>query len=85
METKLPPGRPRPLDVIQRDNAVLNLLISVGTMTRTQIHAALGLDHGDKTKVYLSLSRLRREGKVRLCQGAAGDRVWTADVDQPCP
>lgn len=74
-------GRPRPEEAIQRDESVLELLKS-GPLTRNQLRDATGLA---PTIVYLSLSRLRRQGRVKLCQGAAGNRVWSTDVDGPCP
>lgn len=36
------------------------------------------------SQVWLSLDRLRKEGRVKLCQGI-GERVWTSAVDKPCP
>jgi hypothetical protein len=80
-EVKLGRGRPRPEEAIQRDASVLKLLKS-GPLTRNQLRDATGLTG---TIVYLSLSRLRREGKVKLCQGTAGNRVWSTDVSGPCP
>jgi hypothetical protein len=80
-EVKLGRGRPRPEGTKQRDKSMLKLLRS-GPLTRNQLRDATGLTG---TIVYLSLSRLRREGKVKLCQGTAGNRVWSTDVSGPCP
>lgn len=81
-ETKLGRGRPRPQEAIQRDEMILHCLQDNGPLTRNQLRDGLGLE---PTIVYLSLSRLRREGKVKLCQGTAGNRVWSTDVSGPCP
>jgi len=55
-------GRPRPQDVITRDEAVLNVLVkSRAPMTREQLATELG---AQPSHVYLSLYRLRRDGHV---------------------
>ncbi len=74
-------GRPRPAEAIERDTSVLSLL-KTGPLTRNQLCKATGLH---TSIVYLSLSRLRRQGLVKLCQGPAADRMWSVDVDEPCP
>ena len=81
-EVKLGRGRPRPEEAIQRDAMIRACLADLGPLTRNQLRDATGLTG---TIVYLSLSRLRREGKVKLCQGTAGNRVWSTDVSGPCP
>ncbi len=75
-------GRPRPQEAIERDAMVLNYLRRHGPATRNTLRDTLELSD---SITYLSLSRLRRQGLVKLCQGAAGDRQWSADVDGPCP
>lgn len=74
-------GRPRPAEAIERDAAILSALHDQ-PMTRNELCELTGLR---TSIVYLSLSRLRRQGKTRLCQGRAGDRLWTTDVGGPCP
>ena len=61
------PGRPRPPETRVRDELVFEALIS--TMTREEIVAKTGID---KKLVYLSLYRLRRDGRIqRLRDGGA--------------
>ena len=84
METKIPRGRPRPKETIDRDERVLRLVCE-RPRTRNELRELMRMDPGTEVLVYLSLSRLRQRGKVRLCQGSGADRVWTADVDSPCP
>lgn len=74
-------GRPRPVEAIERDSQILSLL-SEQPMTRNELCELTGLH---TSIVYLSLSRLRLQGKTKLCQGRAGDRLWTTDVGGPCP
>jgi predicted ArsR family transcriptional regulator len=82
-ENRRPRGRPRPQETIDRDQAILAYLTEHGPTTRNAVAEALGLS---KTVAYLSLDRLRREGRTRLCGPAGGpDAVWTTEVDQPCP
>jgi len=78
-------GRPRPEETVRRDIRVLDILQS-GPMSRNRIWERLNIggDPVSPSQVWLSLDRLRREGKVKLCQGI-GERVWTSMVDQPCP
>lgn len=80
-EAKRERGRPRPAEAIQRDEWILNTLDG-GPLTRNQLCKVTGLA---TSIVYLSLSRLRRRGLVKLCQGPSAERLWTADVDGPCP
>lgn len=75
-------GRPRPQEAIERDAMILSCLKDNGPQTRNTLRDGLGLSD---SITYLSLSRLRRQGLVKLCQGAAGDRQWSADVNGPCP
>ncbi len=78
-------GRPRPDETIRRDERVLSIL-RTGALSRNRLRDKL--NETDETvsasQVWLSLDRLRREGKVKLCQGI-GERVWSCDVDEPCP
>jgi hypothetical protein len=61
------PGRPRPPETRVRDELVFEALVS--TMTREEIVAKTGID---KKLVYLSLYRLRRDGRIqRLRDGGA--------------
>lgn len=77
-------GRPRPEETIRRDERVLSLL-KTQPMSRNRIWEKLSLEEPlSPSQVWLSLDRLRREGKVKLCQGI-GERVWSCDVDKPCP
>jgi predicted ArsR family transcriptional regulator len=83
MENKRPRGRPRPQETIDRDAAVLAYLEQNGRLSRNQIAEALELD---KVKTYLSLERLRREGKVVICSKTAGPgALWSTEVNSPCP
>lgn len=82
-EHKRPRGRPRPEETIRRDQAVLAALKEHGPQTRNALADRLG---EGKSKVWLSLDRLRRDGAVRLCGPAGGpDAVWTSEVSEPCP
>lgn len=74
-------GRPRPEEAIRRDTSVLALL-KKGPLTRNELRDGLGLTD---SITYLSLARLRRQGLVKLCQGPAAERLWSVDVDGPCP
>jgi DNA-binding MarR family transcriptional regulator len=80
-EDKRGRGRPRPLAAIERD-AMLLALLRKGPKTRNQICKETGLA---TSIVYLSLDRLRKRDKVKLCQGPAAERLWSVDVDSPCP
>ena len=82
-DTKRPRGRPRPEETINRDAAVLAHLQLHGPQSRNQLAESLGLS---LTITYLSLDRLRRDGKVRTCADTAGPTtIWSADVGAPCP
>lgn len=77
-------GRPRPEETIKRDERVLSLLREQ-PMSRNRIWEKLSLEESlSPSQVWLSLDRLRREGKVKLCQGI-GERVWSCKIDEPCP
>lgn len=82
-ETKRPRGRPRPQETIERDERILSYLKTSGPKSRNQLSEELGLD---KTITYLSLDRLRRDGKVRTCADTAGpSTLWSSDMEAPCP
>lgn len=81
-QERRPRGRPRPAETIQRDETILGYLEDHGQATRNEIAQALGLD---KTKTYLSLSRLRAAGLIRKCVDRANDVVWSAGAEEPCP
>jgi predicted ArsR family transcriptional regulator len=81
--TKRPRGRPRPQETIDRDNAVLAYLTEHGPQTRNALADALGQE---KSRIWLSLDRLRRDGRVRLCGPQGGpEAIWTTEVSAPCP
>jgi len=82
-QIKRPRGRPRPQETISRDARVLDLLQRRGPLTRNQVADELGLE---KVKAYLSLDRLRKEGRLRTCADAQpGSTLWSANVGAPCP
>lgn len=73
-------GRPRPANVIARDEEIYSLLTS-GTRSRNQLAEETGLE---KSLVYLALDRLRSAGRIRQCiQDSA--IVWTVADGTPCP
>lgn len=59
-EAKTRRGRPRPQEVMQRDERVRELLAS-GPKTRNELATALSVD---PNTAYLSIFRLRRAGQV---------------------
>ena len=79
--TKPGRGRPRPSETKSRDDQ-LRVLLRKGPRTRNQICEETGLA---TSIVYLSLDRLRKRGLVKLCQGPAGQRLWSTEVEGPCP
>lgn len=83
MNASRPRGRPRPQETIDRDARVLASLRQDGPQTRNALADRLA---EPKSKIWLSLDRLRRDGLVRLCGPAGGpDAVWTTEVGAPCP
>lgn len=77
-------GRPRPEETIRRDELVLSFL-KEQPLSRNRIWEKLSeTETVSPSQVWLSLDRLRKEGKVKLCQGI-GERVWSREVDEPCP
>lgn len=67
-------GRPRSQETINRDDAVLNALRN-GPLTKEQLVQQLGLKD---THVYLSLWRLRRDGKVEKVSDPDARHLWRA-------
>lgn len=61
-------GRPRPTEVVERDDAVLKLVPKDG-ITKNELATQLGVS---PSHAYLSLFRLRRDGKVT--QGTDANR-----------
>lgn len=80
MEKRVQYGRPRPQETIDRDKMILRLL-GEGPKSRNRLIQDTGLK---PSLVWLSLDRLRRAGEIKLCQGI-GERVWTSNVNKPCP
>lgn len=75
-------GRPRPTDVIARDEDVYQLLTD-SPRTRNQIAAELGLT---PSLAYLAIDRLRRAGRIRpCCNDNAATLIWTVRDGTPCP
>lgn len=86
-EVRRPRGRPRPDETIARDQEILNVLRDHGPQSRNSLADLIGMDE-DRTKVYLSLRRLREQGMVRICAPCekGSDLVWMAvEEDKPCP
>lgn len=66
-------GRPRSPQTVERDERVLGALRDGGQLTKEQLVEQLGLS---PNMVYLSLWRLRREGRV-LREATTSERhVW---------
>jgi len=63
-------GRPRPQDVIDRDDVVLKAIAKDGS-TNAELAEATGLA---KNEVYLSVFRLRRDGKI-VASEADGEKT----------
>ena len=75
-----PRGRPRPEETIERDNQILNLLkLNPDGLTRNDIADTIGLN---KSRTYLSLDRLRRQGLAQKSspEGSDADKdtLWIA-------
>jgi hypothetical protein len=65
-------GRPRAQETINRDDVVLKAL-GDGPQTKEQLVQKLGLKD---THVYLSLWRLRRDGKVEKVSDSETRHLW---------
>lgn len=73
-------GRPRPDTVIERDNGVYNIVAaSDEPMTRRQIAEITGLK---ESHVYLSLLRLRNNGRLQF-KRANGGHFWSLAIVDP--
>lgn len=73
-------GRPRPPETIERDRAVLELLKdNPHGLSRNDIAEAMDLN---KSRTYLSLDRLRRDGLAKMVRSetsqADKDALWVA-------
>lgn len=79
-ETARRPGRPRPVETIERDEQVYQL-IAGGTGSRRALAAATGLD---RPTVALSVQRLKHAGRVKKC-GGDDTWVWVIDDGTHCP
>lgn len=81
MTAQRPPrGRPRPAETIRRDETILAMLRdNPDGMARNDIAEAMGLN---KSKTYLSLDRLRRDGLAKMVRSetsqADKDALWVA-------
>lgn len=73
-------GRPRPAETIERDERIYQLLAKSARSRGDLAHAT------DLTTdlVYLALTRLRRDGRVRQCLDG-GVIVWSVVDGTPCP
>lgn len=80
MTTQTKRGRPRPLEVIERDRTILSF-IKQRPYSRNELCQKTGLSG---SLVWLSLDRLRKGGEAKPCRGF-GESVWTSRVDEPCP
>lgn len=67
-------GRPRPLDTLERDERVLELLRTAGPLTTAEIAEKLQLE--GKSIAYLSVYRLSRSGKVAKSTGENAKNKW---------
>lgn len=77
-------GRPRPTETIHRDKRVMDLLSSQ-PLSRNELWEHLSNEEPiSPSQVWLSLNRLRKIGQIKKCAGA-GEYVWTAQLDLPCP
>lgn len=75
-----PRGRPRPAETIERDSKILALLkANPEGMARNVIAEKMGLN---KSRTYLSLDRLRRDGLAKMVRSetsqADKDALWVA-------
>ena len=79
-ETARRPGRPRPANVIARDEQIYQL-IAGGTSSRSALAAATGLD---RPTIALCVQRLKKAGRIRTCWDG-GAAAWIVDDGTPCP
>lgn len=73
-------GRPRPIETIERDERIYQLL-AAESMSRGQLAQETSLT---TDLVALALGRLRRDGRVRQCLDG-GVIVWSVADGTPCP
>lgn len=73
-------GRPRPIETIERDERIYELL-AAESMSRGQLAQQTSLT---TDLVALALGRLRRDGRVRQCLDG-GVIVWSVADGTPCP
>lgn len=74
-------GRPRPNDVIERDDRVFAALETPAT--RAELVARTGLGPNE---IYLSLYRLKRDGRIARVRSETGKHTWVhAEFDTPVP
>lgn len=73
-------GRPRPIETIERDERIYELL-ATESMSRGQLAQETSLT---TDLVALALGRLRRDGRVRQCLDG-GVIVWSVADGTPCP
>lgn len=73
-------GRPRPIETIERDERIYELL-AAESMSRGQLAQETSLT---TDLVALALGRLRRDGRVRQCLDG-GVIVWSVANGTPCP
>lgn len=69
-------GRPRSQETLARDEQVLKLLSDGQPRSRRQIADEIGVE--EQSIVYLSLYRLRRDGRIQRVSDSNGARfAWT--------
>jgi hypothetical protein len=72
-------GRPRSQEAIARDEAVYGTLADGAQLTRNEIAEKLGFAGG---LTYLSIYRLRREGRVVRVSDGTTRRAWRRTTDE---
>ncbi|MFF7870488.1 hypothetical protein ACFZCT_29015 [Streptomyces qaidamensis] len=80
MQTAPRRGRPRPAEIIERDERIYTLLTG-GPRSRGQLAQETGLT---TDLVHLALGRLRRAGRIRQCLNG-GVIVWSVVDGASCP
>lgn len=74
-------GRPRPQDVIARDEKAYQTLIESGPLTKPDLAEKLGIT---PSLTYMSLFRLAQAGRVRrVATESARSHTWEAVQDTP--
>jgi len=74
-DTEVKRGRPRPQEVMDRDEAVYAAIAARDGVTSEELSEATGFE---KNMVYLSVFRLRKEGRVerQTEDGSGRTRRW---------